>query len=78
MTVLEVVHETRYRYAAGLDPYAKKAKGAHFYKAKGYGERAAFWLRPYHPPAEELVEVLGRLRAHARAEAAGEHDCCGV
>ena len=45
--------ETRYRYAAGFDPYVKKAKGAHFYKAKGYGERAAFWLRPYHPPAEE-------------------------
>ena len=44
--------ETRYRYAAGHDPYVKKAKGVHFYKAKGYGERAAFWLRPYHPPAE--------------------------
>jgi nitrate reductase NapA len=24
----------------------------HFYKAKGYGEKAAFWLRPYHAPAE--------------------------
>ncbi|MCA9047481.1 MAG: hypothetical protein KDA89_02055, partial [Planctomycetaceae bacterium] len=23
-----------------------------FYKAKGYGEKAALWLRPYHPPAE--------------------------
>ncbi len=45
--------ETRYRYAAGFDPYVKKAKGAHFYQAKGYGERAAVWLRPYHPPAEE-------------------------
>jgi nitrate reductase NapA len=44
--------ETRYRYAAGHDPYVKKAKGVHFYKAKGYGEKAAFWLRPYHPPAE--------------------------
>ncbi|MCI0652601.1 MAG: molybdopterin-dependent oxidoreductase [Planctomycetes bacterium] len=44
--------ETRYRYAAGHDPYVKKAKGVHFYKAKGYGERAAVWLRPYHPPAE--------------------------
>lgn len=44
--------ETRYRYAAGHDPYVKKSKGVHFYKAKGYGERAAFWLRPYHPPAE--------------------------
>ncbi len=44
--------ETRYRYAAGHDPYVKKAKGVHFYKAKGYGERAAFWLRPWHPPAE--------------------------
>ncbi len=44
--------ETAYRYAAGHDPYVKKAKGVHFYKAKGYGEKAAFWLRPYHPPAE--------------------------
>jgi nitrate reductase NapA len=45
--------ETRYRYAAGFDPYVKKAKGVHFYKAKGYGEKAAIWLRPWHPPAEE-------------------------
>ncbi len=44
--------ETRYRYAAGYDPYVKKDRGVHFYKAKGYGEKAAFWLRPYHPPAE--------------------------
>ena len=44
--------ETRYRYAAGHDPYVKKARGVHFYKAKGYGEKAAFWFRPYHPPAE--------------------------
>lgn len=44
--------ETRYRYAAGLDPYVKKSQGVHFYKAKGYGEKAAFWIRPYHPPAE--------------------------
>lgn len=44
--------ETRYRYAAGYDPYVKKDRGVHFYKAKGYGERAAAWLRPYHPPAE--------------------------
>jgi nitrate reductase NapA len=44
--------ETRYRYAAGHDPYVKKSKGVHFYKAKGYGEKAACWLRPWHPPAE--------------------------
>ncbi|MCB9950098.1 MAG: molybdopterin-dependent oxidoreductase [Planctomycetaceae bacterium] len=44
--------ETRYRYAAGHDPYVKKERGVHFYKAKGYGEKAAFWIRPYHPPAE--------------------------
>ena len=44
--------ETRYRYAAGHDPYVKKPQGVHFYKAKGYGERAAVWLRPWHPPAE--------------------------
>jgi nitrate reductase NapA len=44
--------ETAYRYAAGHDPYVKKSEGVHFYKAKGYGEKAAFWLRPYHPPAE--------------------------
>lgn len=44
--------ETKYRYAAGYDPYVKKSEGVHFYKAKGYGEKAAIWLRPYHPPAE--------------------------
>ncbi len=44
--------ETRYRYTAGFDPYVKKTKGAHFYKAKKYGEKAAFWIRPFHPPAE--------------------------
>ncbi len=44
--------ETSYRYAAGFDPYVKKAKGVHFYKAKGYGEKAALILRPYQPPAE--------------------------
>ncbi len=44
--------ETRYRYAAGFDPYVKKKSGVHFYKAKGYGEKAAFWLRPYNPPPE--------------------------
>jgi nitrate reductase NapA len=44
--------ETRYRYAAGHDPFVKKERGVHFYKAKAYGEKAAFWLRPYHPPAE--------------------------
>jgi nitrate reductase NapA len=44
--------ETRWRYAAGHDPYVKKPKGVHFYKAKGYGEKAALWIRPYHPPPE--------------------------
>jgi nitrate reductase NapA len=44
--------ETRYRYAAEHDPYVKKRRGVHFYKAKGYGERAAFFIRPYHRPAE--------------------------
>ena len=44
--------ETRWRYAAGHDPYVKKPKGVHFYKAKGFGEKAALWLRPYQPPAE--------------------------
>jgi len=45
--------ETRYRYAAGHDPYVKKAEGVHFYKATAYGERAAFFLRPYQRPPEE-------------------------
>ena len=36
--------ETKYRYAAGFDPYVEKEQGVHFYKAKGYGEKAAFWL----------------------------------
>jgi nitrate reductase NapA len=44
--------ETRYRYAAGFDPYVSKSRGVEFYKAHGYGERAAIWLRPYHPAAE--------------------------
>ncbi len=44
--------ETRYRYSAEHDPYVEKARGVHFYKAKGYGEKAAFWLRPWHPAAE--------------------------
>jgi nitrate reductase NapA len=44
--------ETRYRYAAGYDPYVMKDEGVHFYKAHGYGDRAALWLRPYHPAAE--------------------------
>ncbi len=44
--------ETRYRYTAGHDPYVKK-DDVHFYKAKKYGEKAAFWLRPYHAPPEE-------------------------
>lgn len=44
--------ETRYRYAAGHDPYVKKATGVDFYKAKADDHRAAVWLRPYHPPAE--------------------------
>ena len=48
--------ETPYRYAAGIDPYVKKSEGVHFYKAKGYGEKAAFFLRPYHPPAESPDE----------------------
>ena len=62
--------ETRYRYAAGFDPYVKKSKGVHFYKAKGYGERAAVWLRPWHPPAESPDEEFpywlctGRILEH--------------
>ena len=62
--------ETRYRYAAGFDPYVKKSKGVHFYKAKGYGEKAALWLRPYHPPAEEPDDeypywlTTGRILEH--------------
>jgi len=49
--------ETRYRYSTEHDPYAKKSAGrgdrVHFYKAKKFGQRAAVWLRPYHPAAEE-------------------------
>ena len=30
--------------AAGFDPYVRKTEGVHFYKAAGYGERAAVWL----------------------------------
>ncbi len=62
--------ETRYRYAAGYDPYVRKSRGVHFYKAKGYGERAALWLRPYHPAAESPDEeypfwlCTGRVLEH--------------
>jgi nitrate reductase NapA len=62
--------ETRYRYSAEHDPYVKKARGVHFYKAKSYGERAAFWVRPYHPPAEvpdkeyPLWLTTGRVLEH--------------
>jgi nitrate reductase NapA len=53
--------ETRYRYSVEHDRHYQKhyvaegqgkRQGVHFYKAKGYGERAAFWLRPYQPPPE--------------------------
>ena len=69
--------ETRYRYAAGYDPYVKKDEGVHFYKAKGFGEKAAFWLRPYHPPAESpgrRVSVLALHRPHSGALAHRLHD----
>ena len=62
--------ETRYRYAAGHDPYVTKAEGVQFYKAKAFGEKAAFWLRPYHPPAESPDEefpfwlTTGRILEH--------------
>jgi nitrate reductase NapA len=62
--------ETRYRYAAGYDPYVEKDAGVHFYKAKANGEKAAVWLRPYHPPAEvpdddyPLWLTTGRVLEH--------------
>ena len=62
--------ETKYRYAAEYDPYVKKESGVHFYRAQGYGEKAAFWLRPYHPPAEvpddeyPLWLTTGRILEH--------------
>lgn len=62
--------ETSYRYAAGYDPYVTKTSGVQFYKAKGYGERAAVWRRPYQPPAEVPDEdypfwlTTGRVLEH--------------
>ena len=62
--------ETRYRYAAGYDPYVEKSEGVHFYKAKKTDQKAAFWLRPYHPPAEvpdgeyPLWLCTGRILEH--------------
>ena len=62
--------ETPWRYAAGVDPYVKKREGVHFYKAKGYGEKAAIWIRPWHPPAESpdaefpLWLSTGRILEH--------------
>ncbi len=63
-------NETRYRYAAGHDPYVEKEKGVEFYRATAYGKKAAFWLRPYHPPAESPDEEYpfwlstGRILEH--------------
>ena len=66
--------ETRYRYAAGHDPYVeKKAKGVHFYKAKKFGEKAAFWLRPYHPPAEVTRRGVPALALHGPRSRALAH-----
>lgn len=62
--------ETLYRYAAGYDPYVEKEQGVHFYKAKKFGQKAAFWLRPYHAPAESPDEEFplwlstGRVLEH--------------
>lgn len=62
--------ETRYRYAAGHDPYVKKTKGVQFYKATKSGEKANVWFRPYQPPAEIPDEeypfwlVTGRVLEH--------------
>lgn len=62
--------ETLYRYAAGHDPYVKKESGVHFYKATKSDEKAVFWLRPYHPPAEvpdqeyPLWLTTGRVLEH--------------
>lgn len=62
--------ETRYRYAAGYDPYVKRSAGVHFYKAAGYGQKAAVWFRPYQPPAESPDEefplwlTTGRVLEH--------------
>jgi nitrate reductase NapA len=58
--------ETRYRYAAGTTRMSRVACA----KAKGYGEKAALWLRPYHPPAESPNEeypfwlCTGRVLEH--------------
>jgi nitrate reductase NapA len=48
----------------------KAGRAVHFYKAKKFGEKAAFWLRPYHPPAEVPDEdypfwlTTGRVLEH--------------
>ena len=63
--------ETKYRYAAGYDPYVEHPKnGVEFYKAKADDKRATFWLRPYQPPAESpddeypLWLTTGRVLEH--------------
>ena len=48
----------------------KKESDVNFYKAKSNGEKAAFWLRPYQPPAEVPDEeypmwlTTGRVLEH--------------
>jgi nitrate reductase NapA len=61
--------ETRYRYAAGHDPYVAKGPGA-LLQGQGLRRAAAIWLRPYHPPAESpdaeypLWLCTGRVLEH--------------
>ncbi len=50
--------ETRYRYAAGHDPYVKKASGVHFYKAKATARaRRSGCDRTIRPPSRPTPSI---------------------
>lgn len=44
--------ETRFRFAAFDDPYAKKGQAVDFYHSPTKDGRAQLWFRPYAPPPE--------------------------
>ncbi len=48
--------ETRYRYAAGIRSLREEGAGSALLQGQGLRREAAFWLRPYHPPAESPDE----------------------
>jgi nitrate reductase NapA len=63
-------HETRYRFAEGLDPYVASGTGVQFYHSVTKDDRAQVWFRPYEAPPESPDEgypfwlCTGRVLEH--------------